>query len=258
MGYGFHKHTLIYIDAMQRGGITTPSAKNERLIDDMIRQLIFNGCWNDLNYFFLAANDGSLDVCLYNLRQPLLPPGSYGGGVGFVAKKGVYGPGSFVTGFTPVTQSIIPLSGINTSFWAYVTGSNGAAPTLAETYMLWTDASVYQTIRGRTNPRVDCIIGTTSPNPTTIVFTAPQANTLYCVDVSSTRTLWSNKTLTSSASGGGTMPLSGQISFGQNIPSTRQCGAVGGGLSMHSVGRYNNSGGFADTMKTYMDAVQLL
>lgn len=260
MNYGFNKRTLLFIDRLQREGFATMSFRNEKLLDDMIRALVFQDIWQRLFYFYLAANDGSVDVARINLRNPFFATVASGSPV-FVSKKGIYG--SLFTGFAPITHSPSTPDATNTSFWAYSVEGGGSTVASQETMTNWNDGTWIQTIRNRTNPRVDAIVNATIAGPVQIVATAPQDNTLYFCDVGNqggfTKTGWANKTMTySETSGTGTLPASGSVVM-QDIPSTRQVGAIGGGMSLrYGANYYSNTGGFADIIKTYMDAVQLL
>lgn len=270
MSYGFDKSTRLYVDALQQQGYVTFSFGCEKLVDDFIRQLKFNKCWEFLNYLVLFANDGSVDCGRINLRQPYrTTPGSFSS-VNWVTKKGIYfnAGGSFGSNFAPQTHFVFTPANSNTSFGAYTTDSSGAQTNI-ETYFSWAvGGGNFQTIRARISAnRVDAICNTTVANPFSIVAGIPAANTLFYVEMGSiagtpTRTSWTNKTQRNleNTGGAGSLPSTGNISMSSTdaMPSTRKIGMIHSGGAFYAQGKYDVSGGFADACKTLMDGIQAL
>lgn len=261
--YGFHKHTRLYIDKGQQNGFAGFSFKYEKILDDAIRAMIYNApLWEALNYWFEGADDsGSVNWARINVRQLNRTPAAVGP-TNHVDKFGWYG--SFTTDFLPNTQSRIVVDAASTAFGVYVTEGGPSTVAAVDTLTSWNDGSQYQTIRNRTNPRVDCIVNAGNPNAVQIVATASQDNTLYYCDMgniagSTTRTLWTNKTLRASAVGGsGALPGSGTL-FSAVVDTDRRVGCLVGGRSFHNLGVYDQANtGLSDILNNFHTAVQAI
>ena len=264
MGSGWHPLYRAVLERAVGAGYALPSYQCMQLQNTLVTDLVNNGCWGILDYFYVYAhNSGDNDMARINWVQPLKSLST--GTPTYVAKKGLYGT-IVHDGFNIVTDRINMTSHTHVSMFCFLTENGGAISTVEALVGINNPnlgSGNQQTIRLRTNPRVDYLWNSPTSGAAVLLAGLPSDNHLYQLDTGNPGTGLKHVAYVNASKvvdltpSGGALPDTGNASTGQTfaVTSARAVGLIGGGGSFYAnsknVTLYN-------TISQYMTAVQAL
>lgn len=255
----FHPYYIAILNRAIGQGYSMPTIECMRLQNQLVVNLVNDGIWPLLDYLYIyAQTSGNVDFIRINWPYPTRPLST--GSPTDVPKKGIYGSLTH-NGFDMATDRIAMVDNNDCSQFVYLTE---AGSTISATEFLASITGTntrLQTIRLRTNPRVDYVFNGTSAGAAALYDAFPLDNHFYHVDIGIIAavihaTVFINGVNTSDIfpAGAGLLPDDGVV-VTQGITSTRALGLIGGGGSIHADGK---STLLYTHLNNYMTAVQAL
>lgn len=237
-----------------------PSYANMVIQNNLVTSMYLNGIWPHLDYLYILADDsGSNDMGRINWIYPSNSTASLS--PTYVSKKGIYGSQTF-NGFDIAVDRVAMDANDNASMFAWLTENGGTISVIEALASIGAVGNArFQTIRLRTNPRVDCLMNQTTAGPQVVYAGFPNDNHFYHIDMGNissvvhfTITINGSTTVNNFPVASGSLPSDGELQM-NNVDSSRAVGIIGGGGSIF---KHGLEGLLYDNFNTYMTAVQAL
>jgi len=235
-----------------------PTMPCMQLQNILVKALVDSLVWDRLDYLYIHAHVGATLFTGINWIQPSNPLSTFTG-ITHVPKKGIYGT-QITGGWNIGTHRVKMTAPSNASFFTML-GTTSGAIAVAEHLLSIIGANSYvQTIRLRTNPRVDYLFNGTTATASVLHEGLPVAQRLYTLDKYNSggdihSTEWFNGTLQADVIGGsGILPDTGTVNS-LAVATTRTLALVGGGSALTPTAKVPP---LNTALQNYMNALNLL